>query len=447
MKKIFNILMIAAVALGAVACQNDIDDNLSPEQNGESVSIRVTLDEATKVALGEAVDGKLPLNFEEGDELYVVTGWADSTEDGYYFTYTKQDGDNYVFTCTAQGVSSIVGAWKGVYYLGGRKQAIGAYGNTAEESIKGVFMKGAGSIGGSSPIELTVAPVLKLKSDYAVTISVSNYILCNGTTTYTTQKTGEWIYLATNTAGTFTISASVLGQKVKEATIELKDNTIHNLGVINAPEIEKDEANITVDGNFEDWADVTNCVAVVPDAVSYKDITLMKGYADQDNIYVYFEFNNNSARKLALYVDPDYSNATGNTGNWGQNGSSILMEGNIYNWNSDKTEQLEAIAYAPSANKYTGTDGANEWSWASYWYGDNVISSAPVYVESEGITKMEFAIVRSVLNTALETTVSGNVGVGLILQNALGGNIGRMPASASGSSSASMLLIDVPAAE
>ena len=446
MKQIFRIFAIAAVALSAAACQNDINDTIAPE--GEGVSIRVTIADQTRVALGDFEEGKgYKLTFEEGDQLYIVNGWADSTEEGYYFDYTKQEDGTYTFTCTTEGVSSIVGDWKGVYYLGGRKNAIGAYGDTASESLNGVFMNGAGSIGSSTPIQLSVAPVLKLKSDYAVTISASNWIFCNGTKSYTTKTMGEWIYLAVNTAGTFEISASVLGEVVKSKTFELKENTIYNLGEIKPVEKEKDNANITIDGVFTDWDDVKTCVATVPEDVSYKDITLMKGYADNDYIYVYMEFNNNSARKLSMYVDPDYSNATGNTGNWGQNGSSVLMEGNIYNWNSDKTEQLEGVKYAPSANKYTGTDGANEWSWAGYWYGDNTNSSLPMYDEVAGVTKMEIAVVRSILNTALETTVSGNVGIGLILSNAGGTTIGRMPASSQGSSAASMLLIEVPAAE
>lgn len=446
MKQIFRIFAIAAVALSAAACQNDINDTFAPE--GEGVSIRVTIADQTRVALGDFEEGKgYKLTFEEGDQLYIVNGWADSTEEGYYFDYTKQEDGTYTFTCTTEGVSSIVGDWKGVYYLGGRKNAIGAYGDTASESLNGVFMNGAGSIGSSTPIKLSVAPVLKLKSDYAVTISASSWIFCNGTKSYTTKTMGEWIYLALNEAGTFEISASVLGEVVKSKTFELKENTIYNLGEIKPVEKEKDNANITIDGVFTDWDDVKTCVATVPEGVSHKDITLMKGYADNDYIYVYMEFNNNSARKLAVYIDPDYSNTTGYTGNWGQNGASVLLEGNIYNFNSDKTEQLEAIKYDGSSNKYTGTDGASVWSWEWLWKGTNTISWVPTFDEVANITKLEFAIVRKTLDTIMDSSVSGNVGIGLILSDAGGAIIGRMPASTQGSSAASMLLIEVPAAE
>ncbi len=433
MKKIFNILMIAAVALGAVACDNAIDDNLTPEQQGESVSITVSIAE-TRVALGEAVDGQLPLKFEEGDELYVVNGWADSTEEGYYFTYTKQEGGNYVFTCTAEGVSGIVGDWKGIYYLGGRKQAIGAYGDTASESINGVFMNGAGSIGGSAPIELTVAPVLKLKSDYAVTISASDWIFCNGTKTYTTQKTGEWIYLAVNTDGTFEISASVLGEVVKTKTFTLKDNTIYNLGEIKPVEKEKDNANITINGNFEDWVDVTNCVATLPDGVSYTAATLIKGYADADYLYVYLEYDPTNVNKMSMFIDPDYSNTTGCTGNWGQNGSSLLLE------DGDVSVDTE---WGPSANSYTGTDGADEWKWAWFWNGQIVYTHVPVVLEEgKPAVGMEIKLDKQYMNL----TLGEKVGVGVLMQNG-GDKVGRLPASASGSSAAYMLLIEVPAAE
>lgn len=102
MKKIFRILTIAALALGAVACDNTIDDNLSPEQNGESVSITVSIAEPTRVALGEAVDGKLPLVFELNDQLCVSDKWGGYGDDSdFWFTCTAADVENntYTFTC------------------------------------------------------------------------------------------------------------------------------------------------------------------------------------------------------------------------------------------------------------------------------------------------------------------------------------------------------------
>ena len=50
MKKIFYFIASAIVALGAVACQNDINEGVTPEQEG--FSINVTIADQTRVALG-----------------------------------------------------------------------------------------------------------------------------------------------------------------------------------------------------------------------------------------------------------------------------------------------------------------------------------------------------------------------------------------------------------
>lgn len=331
MKKIFYFIASAVVALGATACQNDINDNITSEGQ-ESLSISVTIADQTRVSLGDYEEGKgYKLSFEEGDQLYIVTGWADSTEEGYYFDYTKQEDDTYVFTCTADGVSGIVGDWKGVYYLGGRKNAVGAYGNTAEESLKGVFMKGAGEIGGSTPISLEVAPVLKLKSDYPVTITASNWIFCNGTKSYTTQKTGEWIYLAANTDGTYTLTATIKGKpavvkssgKVTgELTLDMEYNKIYNLGELDVmPEesVDGDPAGleIAIDGVFTDWDAITTNVVTVADDAAYGDITVLKAYADKDNVYVYASVKSYDATysHMSILLDLDNDNGTGG-GHW-----------------------------------------------------------------------------------------------------------------------------------
>lgn len=451
MKQIFRIFAIAAVALSAAACQNDINDTIAPE--GEGVSIRVTIADQTRVALGDFEEGKgYKLTFEEGDQILVSNAWGGTgTDADYWFTYTKTEGDTYVFTCTTEGVGALVGTEQDVFYFGGAPAGNGSVCNTAKESISGVGMNGGTSSLGTEPIVLDVLPVLKYSSEYQVTFTASTGTFSSEAgrwaTSYTATKTGTDIYIPMYTTGTYTLTASVLGKEVKSKELTFEKNKIYNLGTIEAPEIEKDNANITIDGVFTDWDDVKTCVATVPEGVSYKDITLMKGYADNDYIHLYIEFKNNMARKLAVYIDPDYSNTTGYTGNWGQNGASVLLEGNLYNFNSDKTEQLEAIKYEGSSNKYTGTDGASDWSWEWLWKGTNTISCVPTFDEVANITKLEFAIVRETLDTIMDSSVSGNVGIGLILSNAGGSPIGRMPASTQGSSAASMLLIEVPAAE
>ena len=59
MKKIFYLLASAIVALGAVACQNDINEAITPEE-GSQISFKVSFDESTRIAMGALAGGKLP---------------------------------------------------------------------------------------------------------------------------------------------------------------------------------------------------------------------------------------------------------------------------------------------------------------------------------------------------------------------------------------------------
>ena len=80
MKKLFYILVSAIVALGAVACNNVFDDNIESNTTREGVSFTVALDEeASRIVIGDRVDGKHPITFNEGDVLY-----AENSELGIY---------------------------------------------------------------------------------------------------------------------------------------------------------------------------------------------------------------------------------------------------------------------------------------------------------------------------------------------------------------------------
>jgi hypothetical protein len=435
MKKIFYFIASAVVALGATACQNDINDTVTPDQQGESVSISVTIADQTRVSLGDFEEGKgYKLSFEEGDQLYIVTGWADSTEEGYYFDYTKQEDDTYVFTCTADGVSGIVGDWKGVYYLGGRKNAVGAYGNTAEESLKGVFMKGAGEIGGSTPISLEVAPVLKLKSDYPVTITASNWIFCNGTKSYTTQKTGEWIYLAANTDGTYTLTATIKGQpavvkssgKVTgELTLAMEYNKIYNLGELDVMPKESVDGDVNVaiaiDGAFADWDAVTKNVATLPaDATSNVICKTLKVCADANNIYGYMEVAVEDSVKFIMTLDLDNDPTTGS-----------------HNWMLPNVNGELLISSCTLCD--AGAPYSAPFRWGGYSVGSHeIVNSSSATTIADGLVAVEFAIARESINSLI---TGPNAGIGVATYGTSGQPSGIMPYDGNA------LVFPVPAAE
>ena len=118
MKKIFYFIASAIVALGAVACQNDIDENIENNQQTEGISVKVTIAEQTRVALGELdAENKRKLTFTEGDQLVATLDRQSGAK--YIFTYTKVEGDVYTFTCNDEGVSELIGTKPNFYYLGG----------------------------------------------------------------------------------------------------------------------------------------------------------------------------------------------------------------------------------------------------------------------------------------------------------------------------------------
>ncbi len=320
MKKFFRIFVCAAVALGSVACQNDINDAVTPEQEGEGVTIRVSIADQTRVALGDFEEGKgYKLSFEEGDQLCVSNAWGGTgTEADYWFTYTKTEGDTYVFTCTADGVGALVGTEQNVFYFGGAPAGNGSVCNTAKESISGVGMNGDTSAFGIEPIVLNTLPVLKYSSEYPVTFTASEGTFSSEAgrwaTSYTAAKTGSDIYIPMYSTGTYTLTASILGQEVKSKEITFEKNKIYNLGTIEAPEIEKDEANITIDGVFTDWEDVTINMAVLPaDATSNVAMKTFKAYADATNLYFYAEVAPAEVMHMGLLLDLDNNGTTGDS--------------------------------------------------------------------------------------------------------------------------------------
>lgn len=367
MKQIFRIFAIAAVALSAAACQNDINDTVAPE--GEGVSIRVTIADQTRVALGDFEEGKgYKFIFEEGDVLMVNKG-SGSTEN-YYFTYTKAEDDTYVFTCTADGVSSLVGSYLYFYYQGGRKDVTDTFGNKDDQTIKGALVKGEGVIG-DEPITMNVAPLLKVKSAYPVTIKASDWVF-NGEDSITTKATDEWVYISTHTARTVTITATIKGQpavvkssgKVTgEKTLTMEFNKIYNLGELDVMPKEPEEPvegdpkglKIAIDGVFTDWNAVTTNVATVANDAVYGDVNVLKAYADKDNVYVYASVKSYDATysHMSILLDLDNDQNTGG-GHWfpGENFAEVFLENGYLRSNSGSVKTFTNDSY-------------NEWDSAS----------------------------------------------------------------------------------
>lgn len=424
MKKIFYILMSAVVALGAVACENTFNDNLD---TNNKVSITVVIDETTKVALGELEEGLgQKVKFELNDELLVNRG-SGSTEN-YYFTCTEVNGDEYTFTCEAEGVNSIKGHYLYFYYQGGRKGVADLFGNKEDMTIKGALLKGEGTLTGSGSIKMKMAPLLKLKSAYPVTVTANDWVF-NGYNTITTAGGDEWVYISTHTARTVAITATINGRpavvkssgKVTgELQLAMEYNKIYNLGELDEqpkePEIavDGDPAGIAIaidDGTFTDWANITKNVANLPaEATEKTNIKTLKAYADANNIYGYVEFavvEDNV--KFVMGIDLDNDAATGSS-NWlltNVKGCELIISSGTF---------IESGTFALYSAPF---------AYANFSVGDKtMVTSTGATSIGDGLAAVEFAIAREKLN---EYMTSPNIGLGITTYGTGEKKLGTMP--------------------
>ena len=118
MKKFWSIFTVALVALSAVSCSNNFEDEATI--NGvESLSFVVNIDN-TRTALEQTEAGWNTVWV--GNETLVVT----SGNNSFNFTNTVENKNK--FTCEAVGVRSLVGSPAKVYYNNVINSAAGAAG-------------------------------------------------------------------------------------------------------------------------------------------------------------------------------------------------------------------------------------------------------------------------------------------------------------------------------
>ncbi|MBQ2023646.1 MAG: hypothetical protein II212_01690, partial [Alistipes sp.] len=124
MKKFWSIFTVALVALSAVSCSNNFEDQTLVNSN-ETLSFDVNIDN-TRTAL-EQVDGVWKTVW-VGNETIVVTDGEKN------FNFVNTDADKDTFTCTAQGVLSLLGKKVDVVYNSVINSANGAAGMTLKGS-------------------------------------------------------------------------------------------------------------------------------------------------------------------------------------------------------------------------------------------------------------------------------------------------------------------------
>ena len=236
MKKIFYFIASAIVALGAVACQNDINEGVTPEQEG--FSINANIGDITRIAITDS----------DNKEDYKTLSWVGNE------TLTALLGENYVdftnttekpntFTCNTPGVKAMFEAQlkeKGAvnFYFGFEVYASGEYGNSDDEKCK--FML-EGSYNGTNDVitmKLTQT-IFHFSCEEEVTLKYTDEqgegILYNYKNEYTF-PVGEH-YVGVFAATNATLEAWIGGEKVKSTTKSFNTGKIYNLGEIKKPAV------------------------------------------------------------------------------------------------------------------------------------------------------------------------------------------------------------------
>lgn len=213
MKKFWSIFTVALVALSAVSCSNNFEEEAV--LGGETLSFNVNIDN-TRTAL---VDGATVW---VGDETLVVSDGTNS----YNFTNTTENKNK--FTCEAVGVRSLIGKKVDVVYNAVINSANGAAGMT---------LAGAAENFSNEDVILAAGNAfLKFTSTADVTFSASADIFGNGTARQNsvTVKAGTDVLVPIYAATEVTLSATIAGETVKEKALTFVNNKIYNLGTLEA---------------------------------------------------------------------------------------------------------------------------------------------------------------------------------------------------------------------
>ncbi len=263
MKKIFYILVSAIVALGAVACNNEIDENIEAN-NGGVVSFTVSLDdEASRITIGDRVDGKHPITFNQGDVIYATN----SSLKAFEFVC---EADNATFVCTnpnADGKlpTEMVG------------ETLDFYTNKTPNSdtgAEGIVLRANDTLDNTEGEVITLtlgSPVLAYTAPQEVTLKADKRIFRTGGSyefEMTVPAAEEKNYVAIlGNQGKVNFSYAIAGETVKEMPEFTFENLIYDLGNL---------TTAVAEVNGKKFTELSKAIAAVEDGGT---ITLAADYA------------------------------------------------------------------------------------------------------------------------------------------------------------------------
>ena len=255
MKNIFYILASAIVALGAVACQNEVDENINPNTQNDVVSFTVSFDDNTRIALGTVENGEASFVFEGNETLYL-----DYNSNTFEFTNTPENRNT--FTGEGEGLSEIFNNNYYVTITNNTGADLQLASRAYETFGEAAYFRFYGSINGDVTLSLNNYVIHCTTGADDVTLYCDYYDGGDDTAPESLEldANGEyWINLENAYANEINVSYKINDTTVKEATLNAKVNNaygykIFNLGTLStdmtianvAALIEKDEPGSTI---------------------------------------------------------------------------------------------------------------------------------------------------------------------------------------------------------
>ena len=407
MKKIFNLILAALVIIGAAACTKS-DEIVDQTQQGEGLSFYAEIVDGDTRAYIDDADGDKTWNtiWEEGDEVSVRG--AGKT---YTFTY-----DGKKFTCTEDGVASIIGETvtisPTVYHFADAKAGKSGWSfNTAiltfTEGMKVQFEANTSyfryTYNGDKPITFTVEDGYtgQAGTNFVVQGSNSYSVAYNESITFDGGNGENFIafYFGTNKYSKGAkLSYSIDGVKCKETTIDLYVGKVYNLGTLAEPVA----TEYGVVGSFQGW-----------DVAAGKPVTM---YEAKDGWCV--------ARNVELYKSDEFKIVKGNSWDvsYGPSELAVLEVGVEHDVVASDSKNFKVatngkfdIYFNLSANKvkyecveeYTGTVDIkinNKANWSPLYItlkkGENVIA------DEQEVTDNKIAVDMNYIAEELSYTLS-----------------------------------------
>lgn len=210
MKKFYSFVFAAVALVGFAACNSDSVDEAAPVQKGETVTFVANID-TTRTDL----DG-LNTIWAVGDTI--VVEW---NEGKYEFTNSEQAVNT--FSCTAEGLSGIVG-----------QQVTATYSNNndgkvdSNAGVAGAVLTAEGTFGELSFTIESAFLKFTTKGQFA-----DPFVLSNGDFTWSKTEEGTF-YVAVKANKTTTLNYSIGGVTQKEKELTTVTGKIYNLGELTA---------------------------------------------------------------------------------------------------------------------------------------------------------------------------------------------------------------------